>query len=686
MLTARGYWFVVVVAFILALGVIVLPIYTVVPAILGITLLAWFAFEWVLFQVRVNAAAGRLKLTRRVVQGGREVPMVWAGLAFEVRVRVGHDGPARIPFAVLEDRLPPAAGLTAGDNAGAFTISSAEPARLRYTLLGPAPGALRFEGVKVRLADLHGFFYHRTFLRDETEYLILPPLGDDEGRQRADKRFNTLPPPGVHRLRRPGSGSELLDLRDYRPGDPPKMIAWKASARRDRLITKEYESDVPVRCVLFLDTSDGMRLGPPGATPLARMAGVAAGVAQAAAGNRDLVGLTTFDEADAKAMPPARTKIHTIGVLRRLAEVASLQPGTDGVPAEQLTRRAYPLAQELYPELMSKRVNAMPLGRLWLPLLDRRYGWVVLALMLAGPVGLYLAVKLWIPPLLAAYVDWARNVLEAAAKLTPNSWNIFLKLPWLFALFVLFIFPPVVPGAVFWFLHGARGWFGQRRVRLTHRKRLSAVLALSDGTGPAGVERLIHDDDVYAARVGRFLQERQVRVPVPLYDDQGRYRYRCGRKTVPLAAAMVRAVGRARDNELYVILADLAELGPDLTPLLKAARAARARHHHVMVIVPWPADLAPPDDLPKPEAPAATKNDAPRFVARHPSHGLPRHRAGALLTVVRDALTGQYHEAYRKLRRAFSRVGATVVRVDDGDPIQLVLDRLDRLRGMRSRR
>ena len=31
------------------------------------------------------------------------------------------------------------------------------------------------------------------------------------------------------------SGSELLDLRDYIPGDAPKMIAWKASARRDRL-------------------------------------------------------------------------------------------------------------------------------------------------------------------------------------------------------------------------------------------------------------------------------------------------------------------------------------------------------------------------------------------------------------------------------------------------------------------
>ena len=64
-----------------------------------------------------------------------------------------------------------------------------------------------------------------------------------------------MPPPGMHRLKPTRQrGSELLDLREYRPGDPPKTIAWKASARRDMLITKEFENDVPVRCTLFLDT------------------------------------------------------------------------------------------------------------------------------------------------------------------------------------------------------------------------------------------------------------------------------------------------------------------------------------------------------------------------------------------------------------------------------------------------
>lgn len=681
MVTSRGWWFLVVVAFILVLGVVVLPQYTVVPAVLALTLLAWFAFEWILFQVRVNAAVSRLKVTRRVIQGDREVPMIWAGLPFEVRVRVSSESRVRVPFIGLDDRLPQAAELVDGDTREFADLSADEPARIAYTLRGPVPGVLRFEGVLIRVADLHGFFYRRAFLRDETEYLILPPLTDDEGRQRADKRFNTLPPPGIHRLRRPGSGGELLDLRDYRPGDPPKMIAWKPSARRDRLITKEYESDVPVRCVLFLDTSEGMRLGPPGHTPLARMAGTASGVAQASAGNRDLVGLTTFDETEAKGVSPARTKLHMIGILRRLAEVASLQPTTKGVPAELLTRRAFPLAVELYPDLMNKRVNAMPLGRHWVPLFDRWWGWVILFMVLYP--GLMLGAVFSAPRW--AWKPWVEAMAMAAEGVTHRKGAM-----WINFLFLAFL--PVLIGGSIWLIRSlvqlVTAYASDRAKLLTQRKQLAALFSLQDGVGADGIERLIHDDGAYAARVGRFLQERQVRMPVPLYDEFGRYRYRCAEKMPVLAGAIMRAVGRARDNELYVVLADLAELGPDLGPLLKAVRLARARHHQVMVIVPWPADVPPPDDKPRPKPKA-------RPVAQPAGRGKPKKkkrlpepfdRPGRLLPLVQQTLTKQYHEAFRKARRALGEVGATVVRVNDGDPVQVVLDRLDRLRGMRSRR
>lgn len=688
MLTPRGWWFLIVVVFLLALGAFVLANYTTVPAILALTLFAWFVYEWVQFHVRSNAAVSRLRVRRIVLQGGRSTPMLWANVPFEVRVRVRHDGFVTIGYAVVEDRLPAGADIIEGVTDETTSIAPGEPVDVSYTLKCPAPGVLRFEGVKVRVADLHGFFYRRVFVRDPVEFLVLPPLVNDEGRQRADKRFNTLPPPGIHRLRRPGSGDELLDLRDYRPGDPPKMIAWKPSAKKDKLITKEYENDVPVRAVLFLDTSDGVRLGPPGNTLLTRMAGVAAVVSQASAANRDLVGLTTFDDKTAAVMKPARTQTHMISVLRKLAEVSALQPSTKGVPPEHLTRRAYPLAHELYPELMGSRTNTLPMSRRWIPLLDKWWGWIVLFVLVLPPILMVYKFSniLGGPPLPGPfqkiYHKWMADTFDFAVRSTPRVYWA-TRIGFALVIWMVTLNWPSIPAALFWFVYGARGWFGLRAAELRKRKQLAALFGLQDGTGPDGIERYVHDDEAYAERVGAFLQHHQLRCPMPLYDEAGRYRFKCARKADVLANEIVRAVSRARDNELYVILADLAELGDDLEPLVKACRVARARRHHVMVIVPWPADVPSPDETPA----EAERGDEPKKKKRHPDDFFdPSIRHKRISKIVLDNLTRQYHEQFRTMRRALSSAGATVMRVNDGDPVRLVLDRLDRLRGMRSRR
>ncbi len=693
MLSPRGTWFLIAIVLVFVIGAFAIPYFSVVPALVALTLLLWFCSEWVLFQLRSNAAVSRLKLHRHVLQGGREVPMVWAGLGFEVHLDIENPSRVGIPFAVLEDR-PVVATERVSGSAQLFTpIPAQSTISITYTLKAPSAGVLRFEGLKLRVADLHGFFYRRVFLRNPVEFLVLPPLTDDEGRQRATKRFNTLPPPGIHRLRRPGSGSELLDLRDYRPGDQPKMIAWKASARRDRLITKEFENDVPVRCVLFLDTSQGVRLGPPGNTLLTRLGSVAGAVAQAAAANRDIVGLTTFDEVESKGTLPARTKIHMINMLRRLAEASSLQPGVAGVAPEQLTRRAYPLAQDLYPELMSRKVNSMPLGRLWIPLLDRKWGFLALIVIVINLILVYF------------FRDWRFDALNSAGRntrLAVGNWSFFPKLLFFGAMVAWHMFWPIILTGLFWFFHSFRGWFGNNRKELTRRKQLAAVFALQDGTGADGVERYVMDDDSYATRVAAFLQQHQIRCPIPLYDEKGVYRFRCEAKAPVLANAMMKAVGHARDNELYVILADLAELGKQLAPIVRACQVARARHHHLLVIVPWPADVPSPDEpeevfpvvaeefadddsLPSGKAWKAFKRSARNAKGRDATLASIARKFN-LVQIVRRSLTKQYHESFRTLRRELGRVGATVVRVNDGDAVQIVLDRLDRLRGMRSRR
>src|SRR5262245_61346611 len=104
MLSTRGVWLLVTVVAIFLIGAFLIQFFSVVPAIVALTLLAWFCAEWVMFHLRSNAAVSRLRISRRILQGGREVPMVWSGLAFEIHVTVENPSPVAIPFAVLEDR------------------------------------------------------------------------------------------------------------------------------------------------------------------------------------------------------------------------------------------------------------------------------------------------------------------------------------------------------------------------------------------------------------------------------------------------------------------------------------------------------------------------------------------------------------------------------------------------------
>jgi hypothetical protein len=53
--------------------------------------------------------------------------------------------------------------------------------------------------------------------------------------------------------------------------------------------------------------------------------------------------------------------------------------------------------------------------------------------------------------------------------------------------------------------------------------------------------------------------------------------------------------------------------------------------------------------------------------------------------VMRDYVDG-YHRTYFRLRREFGRLGVLVIRADQREPVQIVLDRIDRLRGVARRK
>ena len=60
----------------------------------------------------------------------------------------------------------------------------------------------------------------------------------------------------VHERARTGAGEEFLGVRDYRPGDPPRFVHWRSTARAGHLVVREFEEEVASRVSLVLAGAD----------------------------------------------------------------------------------------------------------------------------------------------------------------------------------------------------------------------------------------------------------------------------------------------------------------------------------------------------------------------------------------------------------------------------------------------
>ena len=166
-----------------------------------------------------------------------------------------------------------------------------------------------------------------------------------------------------------------------------------------------------------------------------------------------------------------------------------------------------------------------------------------------------------------------------------------------------------------------------------------------------------------ASFTDQFLAEHQVPCYVPLYDDRGRYQFASPEKIKVLADAIVAASARGRDNELYVLLADLVELDGQLEPLLAALRVALGRHHQVLVVCPWPQGVPLPEDNP-----------------RRKPHG------DTLRGLLTNLTWKNLHAAYARIRRTFARLGVQVICAANQESVPLILKRLERIRSLGGRR
>lgn len=637
MLTRRGFWLLLLLLLLLFVTVGIGD-YRLIT--FSLTLLTWFGFEWVNFFVRYTWTRSHWKLTRLI--DGRPISraVIWMGRTVPIQVELTCSRWYGGAYVEFEDRLP-SFGTLAGKRRSEELMHAPAFRRIEYRLTCSQPGRLRFEGVRGRVRDQQELFEAHWFIRIPVECNVLPPLVPEGGTVGTRKEWNQLSQHGVHRHLRAGSGTELLDLRDYQPGDPPKTIAWKISARRGRLITKEYESEVPVRCTLLVDVSDSMRVGPAGRTLLDFSSYLVAGLSQRLLANRDPVGLVLFDDKQAQTVAPANGERQLTQIYARLAETISRPLGSGRCPAEAIIPVASTFCEQVYPDLWGRSAaSRMPWGERF-PLLPLAWQWF-LALVVFWQ-GMFLLVywygRSW---------NFGGERLRYALLLSCISGTLFA----FFKMLDRYWHPVPV----------SQGWRFRRR-----RKNLATILAAQERLEPGAVSRLRFDDEYFSHHAQQFLARHRVPFPRPLFSEKGEYLYACPGKIEVVARQLLRQVAHGKDNELFVLVLDLLELPADWGPLLKAIRVARSRHHQIVVVTPWPMGIP---------VPAAGEWNDESMAELDP---LYRRFQDPAIAIKRLDLI-RFRNAHDRLREELRRIGLPLLNLMGRENVDFVLRQLDQLR------
>lgn len=271
-----------------------------------------------------------------------------AGHPFVLRIVLRNHGPRRLRVGDLAVLASSAIETPAGASTRVPPTAEVE---LALPLLARAAGYHVLHGARLAFVDALGLFEVRAYFPNSIGLKVFPRLSTSRA-ERALLRPRLGPlqeRSGHHPIRRRGLAGELRELREHAPGDPFKFIAWKATARRRRLMVRELEAEMVISYQLLVDIGASMRDGPPGSAKLDYAIETAAALARHAIDGGDRVGLVTWDTRIYGRLEADEGRPHFLRILDRLLETRSvvdedLTEPTDGEIVAAVAR--YLLHQE----------------------------------------------------------------------------------------------------------------------------------------------------------------------------------------------------------------------------------------------------------------------------------------------------------------------------------------------------
>jgi len=259
-------------------------------------------------------------IPRQALQATRQVPpLLRQAQPFEVTLTLLNQGDTTASFQIIDS--PPAA-FTGSRQAIAFRLGPHREITQTYTLKSYQRGTFAFGALFYRIAGPLGLIQRQGKIELPQVVQVLPDMTGEGSRDLQLALAGALQA-GHRKSARRGEGREFESLREHRRDDDFRHIDWKASAKRGKLIARQYETERDQRLMILLDIGRLMspRIGPYRKLDYAINASIH--LAQVALHKGDLVGYAIFNDEMRAFAEPKKGQAQMAHFVKNLT---SLQP------------------------------------------------------------------------------------------------------------------------------------------------------------------------------------------------------------------------------------------------------------------------------------------------------------------------------------------------------------------------
>lgn len=246
-------------------------------------------------------------------------PVLSVRVPNRVVLTVANDGPETIEFRLREEPPPL---FEASQKEFDLRLKPGEEKQFVYTITPNERGGDYFRGTFVRIRSKLNLIEREARLRTEQPLRVYPNV-------LAIREFDLLKQRGmlnqvgIRRSRAKGLGMEFESLREYTEGDDYRKIDWKATARKSKLVVRNYEQEKNQSVILCIDIGRRTLSEVNGVPKIDHMLDACLMLTHAASVAGDCVGLLVYSNTVKRYIPPRKGRNQVGFIIEALHDLVS---------------------------------------------------------------------------------------------------------------------------------------------------------------------------------------------------------------------------------------------------------------------------------------------------------------------------------------------------------------------------